>query len=87
MVRIWALRRSLMKTHTLATRTENPPMMAGLRDHGHVRQLVGGHERLDDREHGLGLGLVALEPLPGNPNGKVLKTPLRKADFGAPVSG
>ena len=24
-------------------------------------QLVGGHELLDDRQHGLGLGLVALE--------------------------
>ena len=30
-------------------------------DHGDVRQPVGGHELLDDREHGLGLALAALE--------------------------
>ncbi len=30
---------------------------------------------------------VRPEPLPRNPNGKVLKVPLRKTDFGGPVSG
>ena len=32
-------------------------------------------------------GAVRPEPLPRNPNGKVLKAPLRKTDFGGPVSG
>jgi hypothetical protein len=30
-------------------------------DHGHLGQSVGGHERLQHRQHGLGLGPVALE--------------------------
>ncbi len=30
---------------------------------------------------------IRTSPLPRNPSGKVLKAPLRKADFGAPVSG
>jgi hypothetical protein len=30
-------------------------------DHGDVGELVGGHEGLDHRQHGLGLGLVPLE--------------------------
>jgi hypothetical protein len=30
---------------------------------GDIGQLVGGHERGDDRQHGLGLGLVALKRL------------------------
>ena len=34
---------------------------ARVRDDRHVGQVVRGHERLDDRQHGLGLGLVALE--------------------------
>ena len=34
---------------------------AGIGDDGHVGQLVRGHERLDDRQHRLGLGPVALE--------------------------
>jgi hypothetical protein len=33
----------------------------GVGDDRHVRQAVSGHERLDDRQHGLGLGLVPLE--------------------------
>ena len=36
---------------------------AGVGDDGDVGQPVRGHERLDDRQHGLGLGLVALERL------------------------
>jgi len=42
-------------------------LLVGLRHHPRVRhdrdvgQLVGGHERLDHRQHGLGLSLVALE--------------------------
>jgi hypothetical protein len=34
---------------------------ARVRDDGDVGQVVGGHELLDDRQHRLGLGLVALE--------------------------
>jgi hypothetical protein len=34
---------------------------AGVGDDGDLRQLVGGHERLQHRQHGAGLGLVALE--------------------------
>ena len=34
---------------------------AGIGDNGHVGQLVGGFEGVDDRQHGGGLGLVALE--------------------------
>jgi hypothetical protein len=34
---------------------------ARIRDDGEVRELVGGHERGDDRQHGLGLGFVAFE--------------------------
>ncbi|HYS33030.1 MAG TPA: hypothetical protein VEM58_12305, partial [Streptosporangiaceae bacterium] len=30
---------------------------------------------------------VRTDPLPRNPNGKVLKAPLRKTDFGAPAAG
>ena len=30
-------------------------------DHGDVGELVRGHELPDDRQHGLGLGLVSLE--------------------------
>jgi hypothetical protein len=30
---------------------------------------------------------VSAAPLPRNPNGKVLKGPLRHRDFGAPLSG
>ena len=33
----------------------------GIGDDGDVGQLVGGLERIDDRHHGRGLGLVALE--------------------------
>ena len=33
----------------------------GIGDHGHVGELVGGLERVDDRHHRGGLGLVALE--------------------------
>ncbi len=44
---------------------------AGVRDDGDIGQLVGFHERLDDREHRLGLGLVSLEGLDrqGEPGG------------------
>ena len=35
--------------------------MPGVGDHGHLRQLVRGRERLHHRQDGLGLGLVALE--------------------------
>ena len=34
---------------------------AGIGDHGDVGELVGGLEGVDDRQHGGGLGLVALE--------------------------
>jgi len=34
-----------------------------VRDHGDIGELVGGHERDDDREHRLGLRLVALKRL------------------------
>ena len=34
---------------------------ARVRDHGDIRQVVGGHELLDHRQHRLGLGPVALE--------------------------
>ena len=33
----------------------------GVRDDRDIGQLAGGHESLDDRQHGLGLGLVPLE--------------------------
>jgi hypothetical protein len=36
---------------------------SGVGHHRDVGELVGGHERLDGGEHGLGLGLVALEGL------------------------
>lgn len=36
---------------------------AGVGDDGHVGQVVGGHERLDGRDHREGLCLVALERL------------------------
>jgi len=37
---------------------------ASARDHGDVRQPVGGHELLDYRQHRLGLGLVVLRRRP-----------------------
>jgi hypothetical protein len=33
----------------------------GVRDDRHVWQVVSGHERLEDRQHGLDLSLVPLE--------------------------
>jgi len=38
---------------------------AGVRDDRHVRQVVSGHERLDDRQHGtIAARLGPLEPRP-----------------------
>ncbi len=36
-------------------------IMPGIGDDGDVGELVGGLEGVDDRQHGGGLGLVALE--------------------------
>jgi hypothetical protein len=40
-----------------ASRRDHP----GIGDHGDLGQVVGGPERFDVRQHGLGLGLVARE--------------------------
>jgi hypothetical protein len=37
------------------------PSWTSYGDDRHVRQVMGCHEGLDDREHGLGLGLIPLE--------------------------
>jgi hypothetical protein len=52
---------------------------------GQISHLIWGWSRGVKIRAGAGRGGPG--PLPRNPNGKVLKAPLRKTDFGGPVSG